>query len=137
MVYAEIISGLWIGNIDMMYNSKFIKENDITIIVNCTLNVPFSNKISTKNIRIPLSDSLIHNIDTLRTNKTKILHYIDSILETDNILICCYDGKTISPFIVSLYLIEYGGISKDKIKSMILSKHTEISMDYDITLFDL
>ena len=26
--------------------SKFIKENDITIIVNCTLNVPFSDKIS-------------------------------------------------------------------------------------------
>jgi len=137
MVYAEVISGLWIGNIDMMYNKKFINDNNIRVIINCTTNVPFSETIQTHNIRIPLSDILIHNIETLRNNKDKILSTIDTLLESNHILLCCYDGKTLSPFIISLYLIHYGGILKEKIKPMILSKHKEISMDYDVSLLDL
>ena len=48
-----------------------------------------------------------------------------------------YDGITNSPFIVSLYLLKYGDIPKDKIKRIIQSKSTEISMDYDLDLLDL
>jgi len=137
MLYVEIISGLWIGNIDIMYNKKFIKDNNITIILNCTTNYKFSDYPDTKNIRIPLSDSIYHNIDTLRQNKNKILTFIDDSLDDNNILVCCYDGKTIGPFIISLYLIQYGGITKDKIKEVIRSKNTAISMDYDLSLLDL
>ena len=137
MVYAEIISGLWIGNVDMMYNQKFINDNNITVIINCTINFKFSEKVSTQNIRIPLSDILIQNIDALRNNKDKILSAIDTLHESNHILICCYDGKTLSPFILSLYLMRYGGISTDKIKSIILSKNKDITMDYDISLLDL
>ena len=137
MLYVEIISGLWIGNVDTMYNKKFIEDNKITIILNCTTNYKFSDYPDTKNIRIPLSDNIYNNIDTLRQNKDKVLTFIDDSLNDNNILLCCYDGKTISPFIVSLYLIKYGGISKDKIKKVIQSKNTNISMDYDLDLLDL
>lgn len=137
MLYVEIISGLWIGNVDTMYNKKFIEENKITIILNCTTNYKFSDYPDTNNIRLPLSDNIYHNIDTLRQNKDKVLTFIDDSLNDNNILISCYDGKTISPFIISLYLIKYGGISKDKIKKVIQSKNTNISMDYDLDLLDL
>ena len=133
MVYVEIISGLWIGNVDMMYNKKFLLDNQI----NCTHNFKFSDLPNIKNIRIPLSDILLHNIDQLRKHKDKILTFIDTSLEQHNMLLCCYDGITNSPFIVSLYLLTYGGIAKDMIKKIIQSKCTEISMDYDVDLLDL
>ena len=137
MVYAEIISGLWIGNVDMMYNKKFLQDNQITLVINCTHNFKFTDLPNIQNVRIPLSDNLMNNIDQLRIHKDKILTFIDSSLEQRNILLCCYDGITNSPFIVSLYLLKYGDIPKDKIKRIIQSKSTEISMDYDLDLLDL
>jgi len=137
MVYVEIISGLWIGDIDIMYNHKFIKDNDISIIINCTINYKFSDYPTIQNIRIPLSDNLYHNLDQLRSHKDKILKFIDDSLDVHNILLCCYDGKLLSPFIVSLYLMKYGDIPKDKVKKIIQSKDTNISMDYDLVLLDL
>lgn len=137
MLYAEILSGLWIGDIDIMYNKKFLQDNNITIILNCTINFQFTDLPTIQNIRIPLSDDLWNNIDTIRNHKDKILTFIDESLESNNILLCCYDGKTISPFIVSLYLMKYGEINKDKLKQIILSKNTDISMDYDLSLLDL
>jgi protein-tyrosine phosphatase len=137
MVYAEIISGLWIGNVDMMYNKKFLQDNHITLVINCTHNFKFTDLPNIQNVRIPLSDNLMNNIDQLRIHKDKILTFIDSSLEQRNILLCCYDGITNSPFIVSLYLLKYGDIPKDKIKRIIQSKSTEISMDYDLDLLDL
>jgi len=137
MLYVEILSGLWIGDVDVMYNKKFIEDNNITIIVNCTINYKFYDLSNIQNIRIPLSDNLYHNIDQLRTHKDKILKFIDDSLEDNNIIIACYDGKIISPFIVSLYLMKYGEINKDKLKQIILSKNTQISMDYDLGLLDL
>lgn len=137
MVYVEIISGVWIGNIDMMYNKKFIIDNSIDIIINCTLNFKPKEYPNIKNFRIPLTDILIQNIDTIRNNKDKILSFIDDSLNDNNILICCYDGVTISPFIISLYLINYGNIDKHKIKQIIRSKNTKITMDYDLSLLDL
>lgn len=137
MVYVEIISGLWIGNVDMMYKKDFIMSNDIQVIINCTTNYKFSEYPNVQNIRLPMSDVLFQNIDMLRNNKQKILSFIDSSLETKNILLCCYDGKTISPFIVSLYLIHYGEINPRLTKQIIQSKNTEITMDYDLSLLDL
>jgi len=137
MLYTEVISGLWIGDIDMMYNKQFIADNAITIILNCTINYKFPDNPNVQNVRIPLSDNLYHNMDTLRKSKDKILSYIDASLNDHTILMACYDGKTLSPFLVSLYLIKYGGITKDKIKRIIQSKNTLVSMDYDLELLDL
>ena len=137
MVYVEIISGLWIGNIDMMSNKTFLNDNQITLIFNCTQEYKFTGEPTIQTIRIPLSDNLMNNIDQLRIHKDKILSCIDTSLETHNILLCCYDGVTNSPFIVSLYLLTYGGIAKDMIKKIIQSKHTGMSMDYEVDLLDL
>ena len=137
MLYAEILSGLWIGDIDIMYNKKFLQDNNITIILNCTINFQFTDLPTIKNIRIPLSDDLWNNIDTIRNHKDKILTFIDESLESNNILLCCYDGKTISPFIVSLYLIHYGNIQKSEVRKIIQSKNHAVSMDYDLNLLDL
>lgn len=136
MVYTEIISGFWIGNIDMMYNKQFINDNDIQVIINCTVNFQFKDETK-QNIRIPLVEDLYRNFDILRNNKEKILSFINSQLDTQNILLCCYDGQTISPFIASLYLIRYGEIPKDNIKQILKSKNTQLSLDFDVQSLDL
>ncbi len=137
MLYTEVLSGLWIGDIDIMYSNKFIVDNQIKLIINCTVDYKFSDHKDVQNIRIPLPNNLYNSIDTIRQHKDKILTFIDSNLENKHILICCLDGTMISPFIVSLYLIKYGGIETSEIKKIIQSKNQAVSMDFDLSLLDL
>lgn len=138
MLYTEVLSGLWIGDIDMIYNKKFLQDNQIKVIINCTYEHPFSEVTKDiQNIRIPLPNNIYNCIDILRQNKDKILEFINSQLEFNHILICCQDGTCISPFIVSLYLIHYGNIQKSEVRKVIQSKNQAVSMDYDLNLLDL
>jgi hypothetical protein len=137
MLYTEIISGLWIGDIDIMYSAKFIEDNQIKLIINCTIDYQIKEHRGVQNVRVPLPNNLYNSIDTIRLNKDKILTFIDSNLENKHILICCLDGTTISPFIVSLYLVEYGGIEKSEVKQIIQSKNSSVSMEFDVGLLDL
>ena len=45
--------------------------------------------------------------------REEILNFIHNSLEEKNIFIYCYNGITVSPLIVALYMIFYGNISKD------------------------
>lgn len=137
MLYTEVLSGLWIGDIDIMYNKKFIEDNQIKLIINCTIDYKFSEHKGVQNVRIPLPNNLYNSLDTIRQNKDKILNFIDSNLENNHILICCVDGINISPFIASLYLVKYGEIEKSEIKKIIQSKNQAVSMDFDLSLLDL
>ena len=47
----------------------------------------------------------------------------------------CYNGITVSPLIVALYMIYYGNISKDHIRDILRSKNNHICLDYDLGLF--
>jgi protein-tyrosine phosphatase len=137
MLYTEILSGLWIGDVDLMYNKKFIEDNQIEVIINCTMDYQFSEIPGITNIRIPLPHNLYNSLDILRQNKHKILDCIDMNYENKHILICCQDGTTISPFLVSLYLIKYGGIQKSEVKKIIQSKNQAVTMEFDLNLLDL
>ena len=137
MLYTEILSGLWIGDIDIMYNKKFIEDNQIKLIINCTIDYKFSDHMGVQTVRIPLPNNLYNSLDMIRQNKDKILSFIDSNLENHHILICCLDGTIISPFIISLYLVKYGEIEKSEIKKIIQSKNEAVSMEFDLSLLDL
>ena len=138
MLYTEVLSGLWMGDIDLIYNKNFLEDNQIKVIINCTYEHPFSETTQDiQNVRIPLPNNIYNCIDTLRQNKDKILEFINSQLEFNHILICCQDGTCISPFIVSLYLIHYGNIQKSEVRKVIQSKNKAVSMDYDLNLLDL
>ena len=72
-------------------------------------------------------------------NKDKIIDLIYNNIDEHNILIVCYDGNNISPYIVSLFLLKYGGsnITKDNIKNIIKSKHDDITMDFDLSVYGI
>jgi hypothetical protein len=133
---TEIISGIWISDINGSFDNNFLKDNNITILINCTLNYGFPD-INVKKLRIPLSDNLTPSEDLflLKKNKVKIIEYIYEHIDFSNILIYCYDGLLISPLIVSLFLIEKGNISTDNIRSILQSKNNKIIMDVDLSEF--
>ena len=138
MYTNELLSGLWIGDTDILNSKKFMNDNQIGIILNCTTYFDFPDLPTIQKVRLPFSNNN-KNSDTdlmlLRQNKDKILSFInDNILKT-NILIVCYDGKSISPFIVSLYIAEYSKIDKKSIYDILLTKDSNLSMWYDLSLF--
>ena len=102
--YDLILPNLYIGNSTCSENLKFLKENNIKLIINCTKKNQFINNFDAKKIRIPIDDNRIFK-------NYEILDYL-SILDiiheyrskSKNILIHCHIGSQRSATIILLYL---------------------------------
>ena len=116
MYTNELISGLWVGDTDILNSKKFMIDNQIDIILNCTQLFDFPD-LDIQKIRLPFSNDKNSDTDLilLRQNKNKLLSFIHDNINDKNILIVCYDGKSISPFLVYLYIAEYSKIDKRSI----------------------
>ena len=134
---TELLSGLWIGSVNDIYNSEFYRDNNINVAINCTTDQGFLNIDGIHKVRIPLSNNPDINSDIylLSQKIDKILEFIHKSLEEKNIFIYCYNGISISPLIVALYMVKYGNISKDIIREVLKSKNTNICLDYDLGIF--
>ena len=136
MYVNELLSGLWIGDSAILNSKKFMEENSIDIILNCTQIFDFPD-LDIQKIRLPFSNDKNSDTDLmlLRQNKDKILSFIDGNIVDKNILIVCYDGKSISPFLVALYIAEYSKIDKKSIYNILLTKDSSLSLWFDLSLF--
>ena len=134
---TEILSGLWIGSVNDVYNSEFYSDNNINIAINCTTDVGFLNLDTLNKVRIPLSNNSTNQSDiyALSQKIDSILEFIHKSLEDKNIFIYCYNGISISPLIVALYMVKYGNISKDIIRKVLRSKNPNICLDFDLGIF--
>ncbi len=134
---TEIISGLWIGNLNDSYNELFYKDNLITIAINCTMSQGFLDLPKLQKVRIPLSDKLepYRDIQLLKNNMDRILDFIHEKIEEENIFIFCYNGLTVSPLICALYMIKKGNMSTDLIRDVLRSKNKDICLDFDLSSF--
>jgi hypothetical protein len=137
MYTNELLSGLWIGDTDILNSKKFMTDNQIDIIFNCTQLFDFPDLENIQKIRLPFSNNKNSDTDLtlLRQNKNKILSFINDNINDKNILIICYDGKSISPFLVYLYIAEYSKIDKRSIYNIMLTKDSNLSLWYDLSLF--
>ncbi len=136
---TEILSGLWIGNINDSYNEDFYKDNLITIAINCTNDQSFLDLPNLKKLRVPLSINLNPESDMflLRKSMNKIINFIHQNIESNNILLFCYNGLSISPLICAIYMVHFGNISKDNIRDILKSKNENICLDFDLSMFEL
>ena len=136
MYTNELLSGLWIGDSSILNSKKFMKDNQIGVILNCTQLFDFPD-LDLQKIRLPFSNNKNSDTDLslLRQNKDKILSFINDNIDNHNILIVCYDGKSISPFIVALYIAEYSQLDKKSIYNILLTKDSSLSLWYDLSLF--
>lgn len=137
MFYCELLSGIWIGDTDILVNKPFIDDNNISVILNCTQLYNFPEKEGIQKIRLPFSPVRESNSDIflLRENKDKIMKFIRDNCDHKNILICCYDGKTLSAFIVALFIATYSKIYKNSIYDILLTKCEDLNLWCDISLF--
>lgn len=136
MYTNELISGLWVGDTDILNSKKFMTDNQIDIIFNCTQLFDFPD-LDIQKIRLPFSNDKNSDTDLmlLRQNKNKLLSFIHDNINDKNILIVCYDGKSISPFLVYLYIAEYSKIDKRSIYNIMLTKDSNLSLWFDLSLF--
>ena len=73
-MYAnELLSGLWIGDTDILNSKKFMTDNQIDIILNCTQLFDFPDLENIQKIRLPFSNNKNSDTDLtlLRQNKNK------------------------------------------------------------------
>ena len=105
---TEIISGLWIGNLNDAFNEEFYNDNLITTVINCTIDQSFLDLPNLKKVRIPVTDRLDPNRDItlLRNNIDKVINFIHEKIEEENIFIYCYNGLTVSALLCALYMIK-------------------------------
>jgi len=134
---TEIISGLWIGDLNDAYNEEFYKDNMITIAINCTIDQGFLDLPRIKKIRVPLTDRLdpIRDMNLLKSNINQILDFIHQKIEEENIFIFCYNGLTVSALICALYIVKKGNISLENINDILHSKNKNICLDFDLSSF--
>ena len=134
---TEIISGLWIGDLNDAYNEEFYKDNMITIAINCTIDQGFLDLPRIKKIRVPLTDRLdpIRDMNLLKSNINQILDFIHQKIEEENIFIFCYNGLTVSALICALYIVKKGNISLQNINDILHSKNKNICLDFDLSSF--
>lgn len=134
-----MISGVWIGDTDIMHSKKFLEENDIKIIINFTIDIGFPENSEIQNVRIPVSEQLKCSSDVMKLNTylKDLLIFIKNNTDKNNILLCCYDGKGVSPLVLALYIINYSPISIDNVRPLIQSKCKDIALDYELSVFDI
>ena len=133
---TEILSGLWIGNVNDIYNKEFYFDNNINIVINCTKDQAFLDLEGLKKIRIPFSNDIQNDMHLLSMKKDDIVDFIHKSLEEKNIFIYCHNGLTNSVLIVALYMIKYGNISKDNIRAILRSKNNNILLEHDLGIFN-
>ena len=140
MFYCEIFSGLWCGDVELMNSNKFIIENDINIIVNCTIEYETPSYKDVIKKKLPFSEQLRNKDDFKKLNDSldRILEYLKDNIEDDkNILLCCYDGLNVSALICSLYLKKFANIEDSVLLASLKSKDERFSLDYNLSLFTI
>ena len=110
-----IIEYLYIGNKKAAEynNSKF------SLIVNCTLDIPFQNNINS--IRIPVKDDPLEcNKFIQYLNETNVLKKINNhILNKQHVLVHCSQGSQRSCALVACYMIKYYNLTLNETISFI------------------
>jgi len=121
----EIIPRVWVGNRFAALNDQWLVQNNITVVVNATKDIPFSNNsIITKKYRIPVDDNLqeveINNMASWSPEIAyKVLH---EYKQGKNILIHCAAGMQRSAAVMAIFLITLTGQTPAVIMSHIRKK---------------
>jgi hypothetical protein len=96
---------LWLGNYKSALDPVFLKDNEISVIINCTIDLPYIYDIldqekhglsKLQTFRIPVYDSLLeHDIIIMEQYLSTALPFtLEKLLkEHKNVLIHCYAGK--------------------------------------------
>jgi hypothetical protein len=107
-------NSLWLGNAKAALDYDFLKENNISIIVNCTPDIPFVYQNTDNNeymnfetIRIPMNDTSSESDNNILKNNLKhVIKFISLKFfhEKKNVLIHCRAGVSRSASVMLAFL---------------------------------
>lgn len=108
-----ILPGLWLGNGKASMNDEFLKKNSITVVFNCTKDLPFHHSIK-KRYRVPVNDNLKQEeIRNMELWSFEIIYKLSKEHKKNNVLVHCYAGMQRSAAVVAMYLIATQRMKKD------------------------
>lgn len=115
-------ANLWLGNYKAALDYNFLKDNNISVVINCTREIPFIYNITDKplkleTIRIPVFDTSLNNDNKIMKDKLEyVIPFINTkfFKEHKNILIHCAAGKSRSATVVAAFIFNY---TKNTIKN--------------------
>ena len=117
-----IIPGLWLGNSTASMDEKFLKENKIQSVFNCTKDLPFHSNIR-RRFRVPIDDNLRHEeIRNLELWSFEAIYKLTKEHKNGNVLVHCYAGMQRSAAVVAIFLIANYKMKKDDVISFIKNK---------------
>ena len=105
----QIIPRLWLGNFESSQDEQFLKQNRITVIFNCTKDLPFLKLPGVYKYRVPVHDNLqMSEILSMKDWIEKVVPLIDLHYQKGrSILIHCFAGMQRSAIITLSYLYAY------------------------------
>src|SRR5579862_8049066 len=103
---TEILPGLWIGDRDYALNIDWLRKNNISVVINCTKNLPFADYEGLQHIlRIPVSDNLENEeIEKMQKYLSPVTDKIQQWIPNHNILVHCFAGRQRSSAVILAYL---------------------------------
>ena len=119
----EIIPRLWLGNVRASQDEDFIRRENISVIFNCTKDLPFLFSIA-KQYRVPVDDNLqeeeIRNIELW---SPEIAHKLLTLYNKGHtILVHCYAGMQRSAACVAILLIALKHMRAEEAMNYIMSR---------------
>lgn len=110
-----IIPQIWLGNYKASQDETFLKNADITVVFNCTKDLPFHSSIR-RRYRVPVDDNLqeqeIRNLELW--SYEIVMKVLQEYKAGRTILIHCAAGMQRSPAVVAMFLIVLYHMTADK-----------------------
>lgn len=119
---SKIIEKLYLGNIDDVQSAKFIKENNIKLIVNAAVEVtvPIYEDVSLI-MNLQWYDSIEQPIDFCFLDY--LVNVINSFIRNNKaVLVNCFAGVSRSSTIVIAYIMKYHNMSFEEAFNYVQSK---------------
>jgi len=108
-----ILPGLWLGNAKASMDEKFLKDNSIVTVFNCTKDQPF-HSYTKKRYRVPVDDNLKQEeIRNMELWSYEIIYKLTKEHKQGNVLVHCYAGMQRSAAVIAMYLIANYRMKKD------------------------
>lgn len=127
MYPIEIITNVWLSNLSSLkQNKSFIKEKNIKLIVNCSLDVPYLKYMSEncKTLRIKIDDNF--DTDINRLIKINELIYSSYLNNDYGVLFYCYTGCQLSVSIIATLILQKTKIDMNDLLKSLESKNKHI-----------
>lgn len=138
----EIIPGVWLGNIHSAHDLGFLKSKKISVVVNCSKDIPFLAEVNTDasftKYRVPVHDNLQEEEIKAMTKyiPTIVPHILQHInAEKRNVLIHCYAGMQRSAAVLACCLMKRYKLSMKECISYIQQKRP-IAFRPGVNFFD-